>query len=342
MANYLQFKHEKLNVQEITDLVSAASCGAISLFIGTTRDNFEGKSVINLQYEAYESMGLKVMGKICNDIRRQWDEIENIAIYHRLGEVPIQEASVIIAISSPHRDQALKATEYCINSLKQSVPIWKKEVYLENDSTWKENKESQCDIYPPKRAKTNFEITQEVQTDYVPPHLIQIKASNNDLKMRIQKFMEKKRDEINSHNITEFFQRYRDPEYTCARVDAVLHKRKDSKSHLQVERVLNSYQHRDQTNSSYMTKYIPPNGIEERVINLESQLSLDKPTPKNIYKRLKMLEDRLLLLESISPEYIQFWDKTNLPHKSVKKKIFSLKEIDELIAEVEKKNTKLQ
>lgn len=110
-----------------------------------------------------------------------------------------------------------------------------------------------------------------------------------------------------------------------------------------------------------MTKFIPPNGIEERLKNLESQLSLDKPTPKTIYKRLKMLEDRLLLLESISPEYIQFWvilsciqqnvtiiitslfqDKTNLPHKSVKKKVFSLKEIDELISEVEKKNSKFQ
>lgn len=141
MANYLEFSHQKLNVQEITDIVSAASCGAISLFIGTTRNNFEGKSVINLQYEAYESMGLKAMEKICNDIRKQWCDVENIAIYHRLGEVPIKEPSVIIAISSPHRDDALKATEYCINSLKKSVPIWKKEVYAENDSTWKENKE---------------------------------------------------------------------------------------------------------------------------------------------------------------------------------------------------------
>lgn len=61
----------------------------------------------------------------------------------RLGEVPIKEASVIIAISSPHREEAMKATEFSINSLKQSVPIWKKEVYTNNEATWKENKECQ-------------------------------------------------------------------------------------------------------------------------------------------------------------------------------------------------------
>lgn len=73
-----------------------------------------------------------------------------------------------------------------------------------------------------------------------------------------------------------------------------------------VNRVLNTY-HRDQMNSDYLMKHIPKNGIEERLLNLEVQLSLEKPIPINVYKRLKLLEDRLLYLESISPEYIHFW-----------------------------------
>lgn len=73
-----------------------------------------------------------------------------------------------------------------------------------------------------------------------------------------------------------------------------------------MNRVLNTY-HRDQFNSDYLTKHIPPNGVEERIENLECQLSLLTPVPKNIYKRIKLLEDRLMHLESISPEYVQFW-----------------------------------
>lgn len=73
-----------------------------------------------------------------------------------------------------------------------------------------------------------------------------------------------------------------------------------------MNRVLNTYS-RDQNSSEYLTKFIPKNGIEERIENLEVQLSLYTPVPQNIYKRLKSLEERLLYLESTSPEYIQFW-----------------------------------
>lgn len=71
--------------------------------------------------------------------------------------------------------------------------------------------------------------------------------------------------------------------------------------------MLNSYQYRDQKNSDYLTKYIPRNGIEERLQNLEDQLSLHTPVASSVYERLKKIEDRLLSLETISPEYIQFW-----------------------------------
>lgn len=80
-----------------------------------------------------------------------------------------------------------------------------------------------------------------------------------------------------------------------------------SKWLLSVNRVLNSYKYRDQKNSDYLTKHIPPNGVEERLQNLEHQLSLHSPVPKTVYQRLKKIEDRFLYLESISPEYVQFW-----------------------------------
>lgn len=83
MANFVAFKSDKLDVAEVSGLVSAPSCGANSIFVGTTRDHFNGKSVTNLEYEAYESMGIKTMEAICLEIRKKWPEVVNIVIHHR-------------------------------------------------------------------------------------------------------------------------------------------------------------------------------------------------------------------------------------------------------------------
>jgi molybdopterin synthase catalytic subunit len=139
--NHLKFTHNKLNVETITDLATSPKCGAISVFLGTTRDNFEDKTVLKLEYEAYESMAIKSLEKICDEIRSRWGDVQNIVIYHRLGAVPVQEASIVIAISSPHRTDAIQATEWCIDTVKKKVPIWKKEIYDDNKAQWKENKE---------------------------------------------------------------------------------------------------------------------------------------------------------------------------------------------------------
>ncbi|KAM3655749.1 molybdopterin synthase catalytic subunit isoform 1-T2 [Ammospiza maritima maritima] len=124
--DFIKLKSEKLSVDEVSELVVSPYCGAVSLFIGTTRNNFEGKKVIHLEYEAYTSMAETEIGKICRDVRQKWPSVKHIAVHHRLGVVPITEASVIIAVSSPHRAESLEAVMYCINTLKASVPIWKK------------------------------------------------------------------------------------------------------------------------------------------------------------------------------------------------------------------------
>ncbi|KAM6362855.1 molybdopterin synthase catalytic subunit isoform 1-T3 [Pluvialis apricaria] len=124
--DFIKLKSEKLSVDEVSELVISPYCGAVSLFVGTTRNNFEGKKVIHLEYEAYTSMAESEIKKICRDVRQKWPSVKHIAVHHRLGVVPITEASVIIAVSSPHRAESLEAVTYCINTLKASVPIWKK------------------------------------------------------------------------------------------------------------------------------------------------------------------------------------------------------------------------
>ena len=136
-------------VLDIASLIAIAQCdqaGAISTFLGTTRDTFESKEVVSLEYEAYEDMALDAMKSICSNIRSKWgDEIKTIVIAHKLGACPVGHTSVFIGVSSKHRTESLHAIELAINELKAKVPIWKKEIYAvvegSVESKWKENKE---------------------------------------------------------------------------------------------------------------------------------------------------------------------------------------------------------
>ncbi|KAI8332247.1 molybdopterin synthase catalytic subunit-like protein [Chlamydoabsidia padenii] len=119
----------------ITQQVQDDSAGAISTFSGTTRDSFQGKRVLQLEYQAYEGMAIKVLETIIQEARQQW-QIDHIAIYHRTGIVPVGQTSVVVATSSAHRTEAIHATGYLIDELKARCPIWKKEVY-EDGSVWK-------------------------------------------------------------------------------------------------------------------------------------------------------------------------------------------------------------
>ncbi|XP_018307920.1 molybdopterin synthase catalytic subunit [Mycetomoellerius zeteki] len=205
LKNFVKLQQEELNIAEIMELVTFPNCGAISNFIGITRDNFENKKVIKLEYEAYESMALKEMINICNKIRSQWD-VEGIAIYHRIGEVPISKASVVIAVSSSHREQSLKAVEYAINALKASVPIWKKEVYETGEPQWKQNKECKwMNTLKEEEAQMASDINEKVPNkDVVDPNLVQIRANSEELNRRIESFIERKRQHVNTVNVQEF------------------------------------------------------------------------------------------------------------------------------------------
>ncbi|XP_048583295.1 molybdopterin synthase catalytic subunit isoform X2 [Nematostella vectensis] len=121
-----------LHVEQVMALAQSPSAGAVSLFVG--------KNVVRLEYEAYIPMASSEMRKICKLAREKWN-IMKIAIYHRIGIVPIGEASVIIAVSSAHRKESLEAVSFIIDTLKATVPIWKKEIYEQGEAQWKENKE---------------------------------------------------------------------------------------------------------------------------------------------------------------------------------------------------------
>ena len=99
---------ENLPLGGLAARVVCPTAGAIATFIGTTRDNFEGKTVVKLEYEAYEPMAAKEIQKICEAVRLQWPGVHKISIHHRLGVVKVKEASVVIAVSSPHRKESLE------------------------------------------------------------------------------------------------------------------------------------------------------------------------------------------------------------------------------------------
>ncbi len=123
-----------IDLQELVDFVSDPEAGAIVTFIGTTRNHNDGRKVIALDYEAYPEMAEKELARIGSQARGQWP-IARMAIVHRLGPVQITEASVIIAVSSAHRDAAFAACRFAIEEIKKTVPIWKKEVY-EGGEVW--------------------------------------------------------------------------------------------------------------------------------------------------------------------------------------------------------------
>jgi molybdopterin synthase catalytic subunit len=123
-----------IDLKELVDYVSDPEAGAIATFIGTTRNNNEGRKVIALDYDGYSEMAEKELARIGEDAKTKWP-ICRMAIVHRLGPVQITEASVIIAVSAGHRDAAFAACRFAIEEIKRTVPIWKKEMY-EGGEVW--------------------------------------------------------------------------------------------------------------------------------------------------------------------------------------------------------------
>jgi molybdopterin synthase catalytic subunit len=125
---YIKITSEILNLSECVEKVMTPQAGGIDVFIGTVREHTKGKKVIRLEFEAYEKMALNEMQKIADEMMKRWP-LHKILIHHRTGVLQIGDVPVIIAVSASHRDATFEACRYAIDTLKQTVPIWKKEVF---------------------------------------------------------------------------------------------------------------------------------------------------------------------------------------------------------------------
>jgi molybdopterin synthase catalytic subunit len=126
---------QPLDVGEAYASAVRSSAGAVVLFVGTTRDHAEDKRVLRLSYEAFEPMALEMMEKMIDEAAARWP-LESVVMLHRTGDVPVGEASVVIAVSSAHRSEAFEACRFFIDRLKQDVPIWKREYFADGTSEW--------------------------------------------------------------------------------------------------------------------------------------------------------------------------------------------------------------
>ncbi len=125
---------EPLDPQRLTDAVRKDESGAVALFLGVVRDNSRGRRVLYLEYDAYPEMATRVMRRIAEEALGRWP-LTDVAMQHRTGRLEIGETSLLIAVSSPHRKEALEACHHLVDRFKESVPIWKKEVW-EGGEVW--------------------------------------------------------------------------------------------------------------------------------------------------------------------------------------------------------------
>jgi molybdopterin synthase catalytic subunit len=126
---------DEIELGDVIRAVETGDAGAIVHFLGVVRNNTEGREVSYLEYEAYPPMAEKKMAEIAQEIHEKWG-LDRVAMIHRVGRLEIGEVSVAVAVASPHRKEAFEACHYAMNRLKQIVPIWKREVWVDGEEEW--------------------------------------------------------------------------------------------------------------------------------------------------------------------------------------------------------------
>jgi molybdopterin synthase catalytic subunit len=134
--DWIAVTEEPLPVEAATAWATTPSSGAVVVFLGVVRDHSEGRDgVRGLTYEAYEEEAERRLAAVADDARRRWPVVARLALLHRVGDLELSEASVAVVASSPHRPEAFEAARFCIDTLKETVPIWKRE-HWEGGSDW--------------------------------------------------------------------------------------------------------------------------------------------------------------------------------------------------------------
>jgi molybdopterin synthase catalytic subunit len=127
---------EPLDPDEVFAAIRRDEAGAVVLFHGVARNDSEGRKVIALEYDAHAPLAEKKLRDVRDEVRRRWPEITSIAMLHRIGRLAIGETSLLVGISSPHRQQAFEASQYAVDRVKQIVPVWKKEIWEDGSGQW--------------------------------------------------------------------------------------------------------------------------------------------------------------------------------------------------------------
>jgi molybdopterin synthase catalytic subunit len=134
--DWVALTSERLPVGQAVAWAERPRCGAVVLFTGTVRDHAEGRpGVSSLEYESYEEEAVPRLRAIAAEARVQWPVLGRVALLHRVGHLEVGETAVVVAVSAPHRDEAFEAARFCIDTLKATVPIWKRETW-DGGSDW--------------------------------------------------------------------------------------------------------------------------------------------------------------------------------------------------------------
>lgn len=128
----LRLNELPIKVEDVMQYVSSPEAGAIDIFVGCVRSKTASKNVVRLEYEAYDIMAMKEMEKIAEEAMEKWP-VQKLAIHHRKGILEIGDIAVVVAVSTPHRQASFEACKYIIDTLKERVPIWKKEVFQDGE-----------------------------------------------------------------------------------------------------------------------------------------------------------------------------------------------------------------
>jgi molybdopterin synthase catalytic subunit len=131
----VRLTREPIDYHALTESVRDPHCGAVALFLGTVRDLTGEQVTVFLDYDAYGPMAEKKLAEIEADVRRRWP-VGNVALIHRLGRLAVGEVSVAVAVSTPHRAEAFNALRHAVDTLKELVPIWKKENAPDGSGEW--------------------------------------------------------------------------------------------------------------------------------------------------------------------------------------------------------------
>lgn len=130
----IEITNKPIDIDKVIKSVATENAGAIDVFIGTVRNKTKNKTVVKLDFEAYEPMAISELQKIVDSAKEKWP-IEKITVVHRVGLLALGEVPVVIAVSTPHRKDAFEACQFVIDTLKRTVPIWKKEIF-EDGEVW--------------------------------------------------------------------------------------------------------------------------------------------------------------------------------------------------------------